>query len=129
MWIRYLQEYWDEHSKELMSRLQTKLDDTIEKQKSSMESYITDKIKVCVPVVSLIVLLEGREAFVVGCQNIQLHCTALFYKYIDFINFQFIFDITLARRMEILQLQFYQEWLLLTVKIRPDMDSPHPKTP
>ena len=72
MWIRYLQEYWDEHSKELMSRLQTKLDDTIEKQKSSMESYITDKITVCVPVVSFIILLVEEEAFV-GYQNLQLH--------------------------------------------------------
>ena len=72
MWIRYLQEYWDEHSKELMSRLQTKLDDTIELQKLSMESYITDKITVCVPVVSFIILLVGGGAFV-GYQNLQLH--------------------------------------------------------
>ena len=63
MWIRYLQEYWDEHSKELMSRLQTKLDDTIEMQKLSMESYITDKIKVCVPVVSFIISLLGGGGF------------------------------------------------------------------
>ena len=72
MWIRYLQEYWDEHSKELMSRLQTKLDDTIEMQKLSMESYITDKITVCMPVVSFIILLVEEGAFV-GYQNLQLH--------------------------------------------------------
>ena len=71
MWIRYLQEYWDEHSKELMSRLQTKLDDTIEMQKLSMESYITDKIKVCVPVMYFFILLVGGGAFV-GYQNLQL---------------------------------------------------------